>query len=39
MAGEGFSAKRVNLIVNDTGSFYMLNAIMHADRIQRVRYV
>ncbi len=28
MAGEGFSAKRVNLIVNDTGSFYMLNAIM-----------
>jgi len=28
MAGEGFSAKRVNLIVNDTGSFYMVNAIM-----------
>jgi hypothetical protein len=28
MAGEGYSAKRVNLIVNDTGSFYMLNAIM-----------
>jgi predicted ATP-dependent endonuclease of OLD family len=28
MAGEGFSDKRVNLIVNDTGSFYMLNAIM-----------
>ncbi len=27
LAGEGFSAKRVNLIVNDTGSFYMLNAI------------
>ena len=29
MAGEGFSSKRVNLIVNDTGSFYMLNAIIH----------
>jgi hypothetical protein len=29
MAGEGFSDKRVNLIVNDTGSFYMLNAIIH----------
>jgi predicted ATP-dependent endonuclease of OLD family len=28
MAGEGFSAKRINLIVNDTGSFYMLNAII-----------
>jgi len=28
MAGEGFSARRVNLIVNDTGSFYMLNAII-----------
>ena len=27
LAEEGFSAKRVNLIVNDTGSFYMLNAI------------
>ncbi len=27
MAEEGFSAKRVNLIVNDTGSFYVLNAI------------
>lgn len=27
-AGEGFSSKRVNLIVNDTGSFYMLNAII-----------
>lgn len=27
MAGEGFSAKRINLIVNDTGSFYILNAI------------
>jgi ABC-type ATPase involved in cell division len=24
---EGFSANRVNLIVNDTGSFYMLNSI------------
>jgi hypothetical protein len=28
MAGEGFSTKRVNLIVNDTGSFYILNAII-----------
>ena len=28
MAGEGFSAKRVNLIVNDTGSYYLLNAII-----------
>jgi len=27
-AGEGFSAKKVNLIVNDTGSFYILNAII-----------
>jgi predicted ATP-dependent endonuclease of OLD family len=26
--GEGFSSKRVNLIVNDTGSFYLLNAII-----------
>jgi len=28
MAGEGFSSKRINLIVNDTGSFYILNAII-----------
>jgi AAA ATPase domain len=28
MGGEGFSSERVNLIVNDTGSFYMLNAII-----------
>jgi hypothetical protein len=28
MAGEGFSSRRVNLIVNDTGSFYLLNAII-----------
>jgi ABC-type ATPase involved in cell division len=28
MAGESFSSKRVNLIVNDTGSFYLLNAII-----------
>jgi hypothetical protein len=27
MAGEGFSSRKVNLIVNDTGSFYLLNAI------------
>jgi predicted ATP-dependent endonuclease of OLD family len=28
MGEEGFSSKRFNLIVNDTGSFYMLNAII-----------
>jgi predicted ATP-dependent endonuclease of OLD family len=28
MGGEGFSSKRINLIVNDTGSFYMLSAII-----------
>jgi hypothetical protein len=28
LVGEGFSTKRVNLIVNDTGSFYILDAIM-----------
>ncbi len=28
MGGEEFSSKRFNLIVNDTGSFYMLNAII-----------
>jgi predicted ATP-dependent endonuclease of OLD family len=28
MGSEGFSLKRFNLIVNDTGSFYMLNAII-----------
>jgi len=28
MVGEGFSSKTINLIVNDTGSFYMLNAII-----------
>jgi len=27
-AGEGFSSKKFNLIVNDTGSFYVLNAII-----------
>ncbi|OFY68571.1 MAG: hypothetical protein A2V64_10290 [Bacteroidetes bacterium RBG_13_43_22] len=27
-SGEGFSAKKFNLIVNDTGSFYILNAII-----------
>ncbi|MCE5344760.1 MAG: AAA family ATPase [Bacteroidales bacterium] len=26
--GEGFSSERINLIVNDTGSFYILNAII-----------
>ncbi len=29
MAGEGFSSQKFNLIVNDTGSFYLLNAIIH----------
>ncbi|HOP58703.1 MAG TPA: AAA family ATPase [Bacteroidales bacterium] len=29
VAGEGFSSKKFNLIVNDTGSYYMLNAIIH----------
>jgi ABC-type ATPase involved in cell division len=28
LAGEGFSSKRTNLIVNDTGSFYILSAIL-----------
>ncbi|MCX6255526.1 MAG: AAA family ATPase [Bacteroidia bacterium] len=28
IAGEGFSTKRINLIVNDTGSFYIINAII-----------
>jgi predicted ATP-binding protein involved in virulence len=28
LVGEGFSSKRVNLIVNDTGSFYILDAII-----------
>lgn len=28
MADAGFSSKRFNLIVNDTGSFYMLNAVL-----------
>ena len=28
LGGEGFSSRRVNLIVNDTGSFYILNAII-----------
>jgi predicted ATP-dependent endonuclease of OLD family len=28
MADAGFSAKRFNLIVNDTGSFYMMNAVL-----------
>jgi energy-coupling factor transporter ATP-binding protein EcfA2 len=29
VAGEGFSANKFNLIVNNTGSFYILNAIIH----------
>jgi ABC-type cobalamin/Fe3+-siderophores transport system ATPase subunit len=28
MASDGFSSRRVNLIVNNTGSFYLINAIM-----------
>jgi predicted ATP-binding protein involved in virulence len=29
LAGEGFSNQKFNLIVNDTGSFYIINAILH----------
>ena len=29
VAGEGFSSQKFNLIVNDTGSFYLINAIIH----------
>lgn len=29
MADERFSSGRFNLIVNDTGSFYMMNAVIH----------
>jgi predicted ATP-dependent endonuclease of OLD family len=29
MSGEGFSPNRINLIVNDSGSFYVLSAIIH----------
>jgi predicted ATP-dependent endonuclease of OLD family len=29
VSGEGFSSRKFNLIVNDTGSFYILNAIIH----------
>jgi ABC-type ATPase involved in cell division len=29
LSGEGFSNKKFNLIINDTGSFYILNAIIH----------
>ena len=29
VAGEGFSSKRFNLIVNDTGSFYLLSSIIY----------
>ncbi len=29
MGGQGFSSKKVNLIVNNTGSFYILEAIFH----------
>ena len=28
VAGEGFSSRRINIIVNDTGSFYILNAVL-----------
>jgi ABC-type ATPase involved in cell division len=28
MTGEGFSSKKFNLIINDTGSFYILNSII-----------
>lgn len=29
MAGEGFSNKKLNLVINNTGSFYILNAIIN----------
>lgn len=29
MSGEGFSSKKFNLIVNDIGSFYLLNTIIY----------
>jgi ABC-type ATPase involved in cell division len=29
VSGEGFSSSKFNLIVNDTGSFYILSAIIH----------
>ncbi|MCX6333246.1 MAG: AAA family ATPase [Bacteroidia bacterium] len=29
VAGEGFSSRKFNLIVNDTGSFYIINAIIY----------
>jgi ABC-type ATPase involved in cell division len=29
VAGEGFSSKKINLIVNDTGSFYILSSIIY----------
>lgn len=28
-SGEGFSSRKFNLIVNDTGSFYLLSSIIH----------
>ena len=34
MGGDGFSSERINLIVNDTGSFYMLNAIILLTRFK-----
>jgi len=29
VAGEGFSSKKINLVVNDTGSFYILSSIIY----------
>lgn len=29
VSGEGFSSSKFNLVVNDTGSFYILSAIIH----------
>jgi len=34
VTGEGFSAKRFNLVVNDTGTFYLLNAIIQLSRFR-----
>jgi len=34
VTGEGFSSKRFNLVVNDTGTFYLLNGIIQLTRFR-----
>jgi ABC-type ATPase involved in cell division len=34
LAAEGFSNERLNLIVNDIGTFYMLTAVMHVTGVK-----